>query len=184
VRTVSAVLFDLDGVLVESREATERVRLDWASKNGIDVGSLRSAIHGVRSVEVGRALRPELDAVAEAEAIELRQAKDVDGLQELPGVLAGDFDAAAVAAGARRALTRGVLAGFFIHMTKKSASTPMDRRLHRRRKRSGEASLPGFIDMDGDGPRFGAMIGFVAVVVATVILVFFGIGYALGRLFL
>ena len=28
--------------------------------------------------------------------------------------------------------------------------------------------------MDGDGPRFGAMIGLVAVVVATVILVFFG----------
>jgi hypothetical protein len=36
----------------------------------------------------------------------------------------------------------------------------------------------------GDGPRFGAMIGLVAVVVATVILVFFGIGYALGRIFL
>jgi hypothetical protein len=44
--------------------------------------------------------------------------------------------------------------------------------------------LPRFIAMDGDGPRFGAMIGLVAVVVATVILVFFGIGYALGRLFL
>ena len=42
----------------------------------------------------------------------------------------------------------------------------------------------GFGGMDGDGPRFGAMIGLVAVVVATVILVFFGIGYALGRLFL
>ena len=42
----------------------------------------------------------------------------------------------------------------------------------------------GFRGMDGDGPRFGAMIGLVAVVVATVILVFFGIGYALGRLFL
>jgi len=42
----------------------------------------------------------------------------------------------------------------------------------------------GFRAMDGDGPRFGAMLGLVAVVVATVILVFFGIGYALGRLFL
>jgi hypothetical protein len=38
--------------------------------------------------------------------------------------------------------------------------------------------------MDGDGPRFGTMIGLVALIVATVILVFFGIGYALGRLFL
>jgi hypothetical protein len=36
----------------------------------------------------------------------------------------------------------------------------------------------------GDGPGFATMIGFVAVVVATVILVFFGIGYALGKLFL
>ena len=35
-----------------------------------------------------------------------------------------------------------------------------------------------------DGPSFGTMIGLVALVVATVILVFFGIGYALGRLFL
>jgi hypothetical protein len=35
-----------------------------------------------------------------------------------------------------------------------------------------------------EGPRFGTMIGLVALVVAAVILVFFGIGYALGRLFL
>jgi hypothetical protein len=45
-------------------------------------------------------------------------------------------------------------------------------------------NVGGFGAMDGDGPRFGAMIGLVAVVVAAVILVFFGIGYALGRLFL
>ena len=37
---------------------------------------------------------------------------------------------------------------------------------------------------DRDGPAFATMIGFVAVVVATVILVFFGIGYGLGQLFL
>jgi hypothetical protein len=33
-------------------------------------------------------------------------------------------------------------------------------------------------------PRFSRMIGLVAVVVAVTILVFFGIGYGLGRLFL
>ena len=39
--------------------------------------------------------------------------------------------------------------------------------------------------MDEDrGPSFLAMIGVVALVVATVILVFFGVGYLLGRLFL
>ena len=35
-----------------------------------------------------------------------------------------------------------------------------------------------------DGPSFLAMIGLVALVVATVILVFFGVGYLLGRIFL
>jgi hypothetical protein len=36
----------------------------------------------------------------------------------------------------------------------------------------------------GEGPSFVAMIALVAVIVATVILVFFCIGYGLGRLFL
>lgn len=37
--------------------------------------------------------------------------------------------------------------------------------------------------MNEDGPSFLTMIGFVALVVATVILLFFGFGYLLGRLF-
>jgi sugar-phosphatase len=94
VRKVAAVLFDLDGVLVESREATERVWVDWASKNGIDEAALRSAMHGVRSADVIRALRPDLDAVVESEELERRQAEDVDGLAAIPG--------AAVALGAMR----------------------------------------------------------------------------------
>jgi type IV secretory pathway VirB2 component (pilin) len=35
-----------------------------------------------------------------------------------------------------------------------------------------------------DGPRFLPMIGLVAAVVAVVVLVFFGLGYLFGRLFL
>ena len=38
--------------------------------------------------------------------------------------------------------------------------------------------------MNDEGPSFIIMIGLVAFIVATVILVFFGIGYLLGRLFL
>ena len=38
--------------------------------------------------------------------------------------------------------------------------------------------------MEDEGPGFGSMIGLVALVVALVILVFFAIGYGLGRLFL
>jgi hypothetical protein len=35
-----------------------------------------------------------------------------------------------------------------------------------------------------DGPSIVVMVGVVAVVVAAVILVFFGVGYALGRILL
>ena len=35
-----------------------------------------------------------------------------------------------------------------------------------------------------DNPSFLTMIGLVALIVAVVILVFFGLGYAFGRLFL
>jgi hypothetical protein len=38
--------------------------------------------------------------------------------------------------------------------------------------------------MNDDVPHFLPMIALVAVIVALVILVFFGIGYAFGRLFL
>lgn len=38
--------------------------------------------------------------------------------------------------------------------------------------------------MSEDGPSILAMVGLVAVLVATVILLFFGVGYLLGRLLL
>ena len=107
-RVVRAVLFDLDGVLVESREATERVWVRWAQANGIDVDELRAAMHGVRSVEVVRALRPESDFVAEAAEIERVQAEDTTGLRAIPGaaeaLLALREDRIAVVTSATRAL--------------------------------------------------------------------------------
>jgi hypothetical protein len=43
---------------------------------------------------------------------------------------------------------------------------------------------PAAVNDDDDEPRFLAMIGLVALAVAVVILVFFGIGYLFGRAFL
>jgi sugar-phosphatase len=107
-RVVEAVLFDLDGVLVESREATERVWLRWAHANDIDEDELRTAMHGVRSVEVVRALRPQLDAAVEAAGIEEAQARDVRGLRAIRGAAealsALRADRVAVVTSATRAL--------------------------------------------------------------------------------
>ena len=67
VRRVSAVLFDLDGVLVESRESTERVWLEWAQRER-HRGGCAALRHARGAVRRGRpALRPDLDAAAEAE---------------------------------------------------------------------------------------------------------------------
>jgi preprotein translocase subunit SecE len=38
--------------------------------------------------------------------------------------------------------------------------------------------------VNDDGPKMLSMIGWVALIVALVILIFFGIGYLFGRLFL
>ena len=107
-RVVRAVLFDLDGVLVESREATERVWLAWASANGIGEEELRSAMHGVRSLEVVRALRPDSDFEAEAAEVERLQAEDVAGLRAIRGAVdalhALKEDRVAVVTSATRAL--------------------------------------------------------------------------------
>jgi sugar-phosphatase len=107
-RVVRAVLFDLDGVLVESREATERVWMRWARANGIGEEELRSAMHGVRSVEVVRALRPELDADTVSLEIEEAQAVDVAGLRAIRGaaeaLAALSEDRVAVVTSATRAL--------------------------------------------------------------------------------
>ena len=60
----------------------------WARKNGVGEEELRSAMHGVRSVEVVRTVRPELDAEAEAAGIEEAQAVDTEGLRAIPGAAA------------------------------------------------------------------------------------------------
>lgn len=42
----------------------------------------------------------------------------------------------------------------------------------------------GFVDEPQQQPSFLTMVGLVALIVAVVILVFFGIGYLFGRVFL
>jgi type IV secretory pathway VirB2 component (pilin) len=44
--------------------------------------------------------------------------------------------------------------------------------------------MDGRVVKEEDRPNFLTMIGLVALIVAVVILVFFGIGYLFGRLFL
>ena len=63
--TCSAILFDLDGVLLDSTRVVTEQYTRWARENGLDPEYVMEAAHGVRTVEVIRRVAPHLDAVAE-----------------------------------------------------------------------------------------------------------------------
>jgi sugar-phosphatase len=83
----AAILFDLDGVLVDSTRSVERQWRIWAHEYGIDGDKLMAVGHGVRAVDVIRAVAPHLDAEAEVRKLESREAEDRDGVTVMPGAV-------------------------------------------------------------------------------------------------
>ncbi len=88
-RAFAAFLFDMDGTLLSSIAAAERVWASWAQRHGLDVAAFLPTIHGMRSVETVRRLNlPGVDPEAEAAAITAEEMVDVDGIEPIPGILA------------------------------------------------------------------------------------------------
>src|SRR5580704_15347716 len=83
----SAILFDLDGVLVDSTRAVDREWRAWARRKGVDGDAIMAFAHGVRTIEVIRRVAPQLDAEMEAAAIENHEAHDQRGVIVMPGAL-------------------------------------------------------------------------------------------------
>jgi mannitol-1-/sugar-/sorbitol-6-phosphatase len=81
----SAILFDLDGVLVDSTRAVDREWREWAARKGVDGDAIMAIAHGVRTIEVIRRVAPHLDVEAEAAAIENHEAGDQRGVTIMPG---------------------------------------------------------------------------------------------------
>jgi sugar-phosphatase len=84
----SAILFDLDGVLVDSTRAVDREWRLWARRKGLDGDAIMAIAHGVRTVEVIQRVAPHLDADVEARLIEDEEAGDQDGVAVMPGAAA------------------------------------------------------------------------------------------------
>ena len=83
----SAILFDLDGVLVNSTGSVDRQWRIWARERGIDEEKVIAIGHGIRAVEVIRIVAPHLDAEAEVRKLESREADDRDGVAVMPGAV-------------------------------------------------------------------------------------------------
>jgi mannitol-1-/sugar-/sorbitol-6-phosphatase len=83
----SAILFDLDGVLLDSTRVVAEQYTRWALENGLDPAEVMKVTHGVRTLEVVQRVAPHLDAVAETRKIEDREAV-ADGIVAIPGAVA------------------------------------------------------------------------------------------------
>lgn len=81
----AAILFDLDGVLVDSTGSVDRQWRRWAEDNGIDPQRVVEIAHGVRTIEIVRRLAPHLDATTETLMLEKREADDQEGVSVMPG---------------------------------------------------------------------------------------------------
>jgi sugar-phosphatase len=83
----SGVLFDLDGVLVDSTPAVARVWASWAHEHGFDPDEVVRKAHGRPSITTIRELLPGADHAAEDREVERREIADTDGVIPLPGAM-------------------------------------------------------------------------------------------------
>lgn len=84
--TFDAVLFDMDGTILTSRKAAERVWAAWAAKFGIDLETFLPTIHGVRAVDtIRKQAIPGVDPEREADWITQAEMVDVAGIEPIPG---------------------------------------------------------------------------------------------------
>jgi mannitol-1-/sugar-/sorbitol-6-phosphatase len=81
------VLFDLDGVLVDSTPAVARVWTSWAREHGFDPDEVVRKALGRPSIATIRELLPHADHAAEGREVERREIADVEGVVPLPGAM-------------------------------------------------------------------------------------------------
>ena len=80
-----ALLFDLDGVLVDSVVSVEHNWRVWAAQHGLDVETILRSAHGRRAMDTVQIVAPHLDAAAEIIALSAQEATTTQGLSEVPG---------------------------------------------------------------------------------------------------
>ncbi|MEQ9330222.1 HAD-IA family hydrolase [Thalassobaculum sp.] len=83
---VRALLFDMDGTLVNSIAVVERTWSRFAKRHGLDVNRVLAACHGRRTSETVAEFAPPGVSIAEETArIDAEELADFDGIVEVPG---------------------------------------------------------------------------------------------------
>jgi mannitol-1-/sugar-/sorbitol-6-phosphatase len=86
--TCHAVLFDLDGVLVDSEPVVARTWQRWLARHGLEIPDLIRRAHGRRSVDTVREVAPVLNVEEEVEWLAAVELTDAEGLHVLSGAVA------------------------------------------------------------------------------------------------
>lgn len=88
-RTYDAFLFDMDGTLITSIAAAERVWSAWATRHGLDLDVFMPTIHGVRAIDTIRNQNlPGIDLQAEVDWVTRGEIEDTDSVTQIPGAIA------------------------------------------------------------------------------------------------
>jgi sugar-phosphatase len=107
-----AVLFDMDGTLVDSRHIVERMWIVWAREHGLSVEAALALAHGRRTIETMQLLAPHLATPEEAARLDALEAAQEGGETAIPGAsdllsaLPADRWAVVTSAGRELALRR------------------------------------------------------------------------------
>lgn len=83
--TCSALLFDLDGVLIDSTPAVSRVWTKWAVEHGFDPHEVVHRAHGRPSLSTIRDYLPNGNHELENRKVEQQEIEDLEGVIALPG---------------------------------------------------------------------------------------------------
>ncbi len=83
-----AILFDFDGVLVDSAANIARHWRQWSADHDVDFAAIMQVAHGRRMLETLQIVAPHLDAEAEARRYSAIQAADVDDVVTIDGAAA------------------------------------------------------------------------------------------------
>jgi sugar-phosphatase len=88
-KSYAALLFDMDGTLLSSIEAAERVWGSWAERHGLDVANFLPTIHGVRAEDTIRKQNiPDINIDAEVQWVTEAEFNDVGGIIPIDGIAA------------------------------------------------------------------------------------------------
>jgi len=82
-----AILFDLDGVLIDSTRCITRHWEEWARQHGLEMAAVMQVAHGLRTVETMRLVAPHLDAEKEAKRFTAIEVVDTEGVEAIEGAL-------------------------------------------------------------------------------------------------